>query len=584
MMAKKVFGLLTVLVCLGAFTFPVWAEGDEDTEFDVEIGVGYHFTDYNGYPGKIGEYQVLDHDSTGPDLHFSGTAQNKDLYLDFTGRYDEYNDYEYQFSADYRRIFMQDFGYSRFQHWLDHDPLENLAAHKGAATVSHEDLDVDRDYIIKRTEEKSDTVLNLPFFPGAQINFNYRRQIREGHRQALTISHCSGCHVTSRGREVDEETEDFKVGVTKKFDWLTLVYNYFHREFDERGNTPENVYDDPTHPIKGIDMFDDRIQYGDGVTSYPYDQVPSSEKYSHLVKARASLPGDTTFFGSYIYSNVDNRDAHLEIDSNTYTARVTNNLIPGLNLSFKFRYLDLDNDDVYVDVNEPVSSAGPNAGNPWHYAGSTYNSFDPDFTRESAMSRDVTTLDFDARYQLLKKTSLRLGYEWEQVDRDNYAVDEEGGTETETNTVKVVLNSRPHRKVKARIGYKWQDIDDPFVAVNSVWEDVFFPSSPNPFGTSTQYWERQDARSYSRTNQPTEVNEITADLTWSIQPNLGVTANYRYTDKQNDDVGGSDWEQESHMPSINLWYAPTAQLSFNFSYIYDWTETKALACIPVYNG
>jgi len=42
MMGKKIFALLTVLVFLGAFTFPVWAEGDEDTEFDVEIGAGYH--------------------------------------------------------------------------------------------------------------------------------------------------------------------------------------------------------------------------------------------------------------------------------------------------------------------------------------------------------------------------------------------------------------------------------------------------------------------------------------------------------------------------------------------------------------
>ena len=614
-MERKICVLLTVLAFLGGFSLQVWAQDDGDTEFDVEVGVGYHITDYNGYPGKIGEYQVLDHHSTGPDLHFSGTAQNKDLYLNFDGRYHENNDHEYHFNGDYRRILKQDFSYDRFQHWLDHDGLNNLSATsmggggKYGPKTSHEDFDAGKDYIIKCSEEKSDTVINLPFSKGAQLNVNYRRQIREGHRQALTISHCASCHVTSNGREVDEETEDFKIGATKKFDWLTLSYNYFHREFNERGKSPENPYDDAMHPVDNPNMplgapvdksgnkyFNDRIQY-DGTTR-PYNVVPDSEKDSHLVKVLASLPMDTTFFASYIHSEVDNRnhnpevatDDNLEMDSDTVSARLTNRSFPGLNLSFKFRYLTIDNDDVYVDVNEPNDSpVGPSANSFWYdpaktLAAGQYNSFDPDFTRESAMSRDVTTLGFDARYQLLKKTSLRLGYEWEEVDRDNYAVDEEGGTETETNTVKVVLNSRPHRKVKARIGYKWQDIDDPFVAVNSVWEDVAFPSSPNPFGTSTQYWERQDARSYSRSNQPTEVNEITADLTWSIQPNLGVTANYRYTDKQNDDVGGSDWEQESHMPSINLWYAPTAKLSFNFSYIYDWTETKALACIPVYNG
>jgi len=582
MMAKKVFGLLTVLVFLGAFSFPVWAEDDEDTEFDVEIGVGYHVTDHNNYPGKIGEYEVLDHDSTGPDFHFSGTAQNKDLHLDFDGRYHENNDHEYRFNGDYRRVLIQDFDYQRFEHWLDHDPLENLSARfgdkpagggaleypqdRGGPKVSHEDFDASKDYIIKYSEEKSNTVINLPFSEGVQLNVNYRRQIREGHRQSLAISHCGSCHVTSRGREVDEETEDFKVGVTKKHDWLTVSYNYFHREFDERGEAPENAYDNPTNPHGKGDLYDNRVQYGD--ETLHYDLVPSTEKDSHIVKARAILPADTTLFASYIYSNVDNRHNRLEADSDTVTARVTNNFFPGLNLAGKFRYLSIDNDDVSVDVTEDFGGATP-----WHPGAHT---FEPDFTRESAMSRDVITLGLDARYQLLRRTFLRLGYEWEEIDREHYAV-HETGKETETNTVKVALNSRPHRKVKAKIGYKWQDIDDPFMNVKGAYETD--DATAGDF-----YWERQDNRTANVSNQPTRVNEITADVTWSILQNLSLTANYRYTDKENDETNYSDWEQESHVSSLSLWYAPIAKLSFNLSYIYDWTETETFTCIPVFDG
>jgi len=134
------------------------------------------------------------------------------------------------------------------------------------------------------------------------------------------------------------------------------------------------------------------------------------------------------------------------------------------------------------------------------------------------------------------------------------------------------------------MGYKWQDIDDPFMNVKAAYEDVTFPSSPNPFGTSTQYWERQAARSADLSNQPTEVNEITANLIWSVLHNLSLTASYRYTDKENDETNYSDWEQESHVPSLSLWYAPIPKLSFNLSYIYDWTETETFTCIPVYNG
>ena len=596
-MAKKIFALLTVLVFLGAFTYPVWAEGDEDAEFDVKIGVGYHVTDYNDYPGKIGEYEVLDHDSTGPDFHFSGTAQKKDLYLDFSGRHLEDNDHEYNFSGDYRRIIKQDFSYDIFQHWLDHDGLENLSAYGVASAAhvvtSHEDLDAGKDYIINRSEEKSDTVLNLPFLPGTQLNFNYRRQIREGHRQSLAISHCAACHVTSQARKVDEETEDFKVGFTKKHSWLTVSYNYFHREFDERGDTPVNAYDDPTHPNgTSGDVFDDRVQYGD--ETLQYDLVPSTEKDSHIVKARANLPANTTLFTSYVSSNVENNDNELETDTDTITARITNNYIPGLNLSGKFRYLTIDNDDVNVEINEPLATAGPNNGNPWYdpgapgYGAGWYNSFDPDFTRESAMSRDVTTLGLDARYQLLRRTSIRLGYEWEKIDRDAYAVDEGGETETETDTVRVALNTRPHRKLKAKIGYKWQDIDDPFNNVNGAYENVVFAGStapsPNPWVDSVQYWERHAARTADPSNQPTRVDEITANLTWSIMVNLSLTADYRYTQKENDDTEYTDWEQESHTPSLSLWYAPMPRLSFNFSGIYDLTETEAFSCIPVFDG
>ena len=565
MMRKKIGTLLAVLFFLGFFAFQVWAEGDEESEFDAQAETGFYYTDYNGYPGKVGEYEVLDHGSAGPYVDFSATGIDKNFYLDLGGSYYEDNEYEYQFNADYRRILIQDFSYNSFQHWLDHDPLENLSAYKGGPKVSHQDLEVGKDYIIKRSEEKSDTVFNLPFLQGAQINFNYSRQIREGHQQALTISHCAGCHVTSTGREVDEETEDFKVGVTKKFEWLTLVYNYFHRAFQEHGATPTNDYDDAIHPVSGAD-FSDRVQYDDATLAY--NLVPDSKKDSHLVKVMAKLPQNTTFFGSYIHSNVENCNNHSdvptedsrEMDSDIVTARLTNNsLFPGLNLGLKFRYMSLDNDDVNIDVD--YTTWPPDV--------------DPDFTRESAMSRDVTTIGLDSSYRLTKKTSLKFGYEWDRIDRDNYEVGDSGETTTQENTVKIGVTSRLHRKLKAKISYKWQDIDNPFNNLNAACE-------PANAETGVLYSDRQETRTATLSNQPTGVNEIKADLTWSIKPNLSLTANYRWLDKENDET--SDWQQESHMPSLNLWYAPTAKLSFNLSYVYDWTKTQSLACIPVFDG
>lgn len=582
-MVKKIYSLLVILIFMCFSTFEVWGEAGEESEFNAQIKTGFHISDYNGYGGKVGEYEVFNHGCE-PDVEFNLTNEGENFNFNLGGLYYEHNDQKYHLNADYRRIFIEDFSYNRFQHWLDHDSLKNLSAVGGGPKVSHEDLEMGRDYIIHRSETKSNTVLNLPFFPGAQINFIYRQEVRRGHQQALAISHCAGCHVVARGRRVNEETEDFKTGTSMKFGWLTVVYSYFHRNFNEHGAAPVNNYDEAIHPGTGADVFDDRVQYQNG--NLPYNLVPDSQKDSHLVKVQAKLPKNTNFFGSYINTEVENCHNKSELSLDTLTAKFNNRLLPGLNLNLKFRYMNLDNDDIYIDVNEPLATGGPNAGFPWHdhNPALTYNSFAPDFTRKSAMSRELTTVGFNARYLLTQKTFLRLGYEWEEVDRDDYVVGGGGDTKTEENTIKLAMKSWLHRKLKASIAYKWQNINHPFNNLKAACE-VVDPASTygNPW-TGLQYWERQESRTATLSNQPSDVNEIKTVLTWSIKPNLSLIANYRWIDKENDEIDYSHWKQESHMPSLNLWYAPAGKLSFNFSYVYDQTQTNTPTCIPVFDG
>lgn len=571
---KKTLIMFFALICIVGIASYTWAD-------NIEVEVGYHATDYKDYPGKVGEYKANnDKDSAGINFRLLGDVQDDIFYLGINGHYYEDSDYSYWISGDFKRIFNQEFSGKHFEHWLDHDLMENLSAICGAATVSHEDFNVGKDYMIKYSEHKSGTVLNLPFLPGTQLSLNYRNQKREGHRQSQAISHCAGCHVTSRAREINEETEDLQIGITKKFNWISVAYDYFHREFDENGNTPINYYDDPRHPVKDKPFFDDRVSYGDETLTY--NIVPSVKKDTHTIKTRVELPIDTTIFTSYIHSDVENKNNDLEIESDIIATRITNNSFPGLTLTGKFRYLDIDNDSVNVDINEPKSIAGKNKDYPYHNHKPTltYNGFDPDFTRESAMSRDVITTGFDARYQLFQKTFLNLGYEWEQIDRDHYAVGK-----TEINTVEANLTTKPYRKVKVKVGYKWQDIDDPFANINGVCEAAAFPASTNnPWENSIQYWERQGMRTADVSNQPTRVDEATTSITWSVLQNLSLTTNYRFTDKENNQTNYSNWEQKSHMSTTSLWYALTPKLNFNLSYIYDKTKTQTLASVPVYNG
>ena len=584
-MVKKVLNLLFILGFMGIFAIGAKAEETEKSDFKGKVSAGYHFNDINGSAAKIGEYENLKQGAAdGPDLSFFLKGHGDNFSLDVGGLYGgDKNDQEYYLNGDINRIFLERYEYNRFHHSLDHDPLTNLSAVLGGPKVSHQDFDVGRDYMIYYSEQESNSTINLPFLPGAQISFDYRQQIRRGHKQALTMSKCAACHITSRGRTVNEETEDYKAKAQVKFGWLTLMYNFLHRDFREKANAPMNQYDEAMHPGNGVKMFDDRVQYND--ENLAYSQVPSSKKDSHLIKALAALPKHTSFYLSYLNSDIENRENDLSTDQDVITARITNRLIPGLKLNLDFRYLSLDNDDTYVDVVEPLSVAGANAGFPWdnHNPALPYNSFDPDFTRRSAMSRDVTTVGFNARYRLLKKTTVRLDYEWEKIDRDYYEVDN-GDTETKKNTIKLGLKSRLHRKLKAKISYKRQDIDNPFNNLNAGHE-VVDPSSiyGSPF-TGLQYWERQEDRIATLSNQPTAINEIKTDLHWSIKSNLSLSADFSWIDKKNDETDFSDWEQESYRPSVNLWYAPMERLSFNVSYMYDKTKTDSVIHMPVFDG
>ena len=577
---KKTLFIFFALICIIGISSYAWAK-------PITGEIGYHVIDYKDSSGKIGEYRSDHDDSAGVDFHFLGDIQDDVFYFGLDSNYYGDSEYSYWISGEYKRIFSQEFSGECFEHQLDHDLMENLSASAGGPKTSHEDLSMGEDYMIKYSKYKSATVLKLPFLSGTQLDLNYSNQKRKGHRQSSSISHCAGCHVVSKTREINEETEDFKIGITKKFDWISVAYDYFHREFNENSDTPESAYDDPKHPANGKVWFDDRVSYGD--ETLPYDLVPSMEKNTHTIKTRVELPVDTVLFTSYVHSSVENKNSDLEIESNIISARATNNSVPGLKLVGKFRHLNIINDNVDVDINEPLCGGGKNDWNkdyPYDdhgmpgYGSGGYNSFDPDFIRESAMSRDVTTMGLNARYYLFRKTFLNLDYEWDQIDRRNYAVDK-----TKTNTVKVGLTTRPHRKMKVKVGYKWQDINDPFVNVDGVCENVIFPASTGGcWVDSVQYWERQDERSADVSNQPTKVNEITTNVKWSILQSLSLSTNYQYTEKENDKTNYSDWEQKSHMLVTNLWYAPIPKLNFNLAYIYDKAKTDAFICIPVYDG
>jgi len=590
-MMKKIGIILMSFLCV-VFLSNSWA----DKDINIEVKTGIHGVGVHESKVKVGEYDVLNI-GVQPDISFFLNGKINDLYFSGSGTYYEEEDQQYSASVDIKRYLTQEFTYYRFKHWLDHDPLTNLYAAATTGTnvipplVTYTDIESGRDYSIVRSERESKTTLRIPLELPFELKtfFNYRTEARWGERQALTMSKCSACHVVSRSKRIDEYTEDYNPGFIatyrSKKARVSFSYEYLDREFRENAMAPENYYDRAVHPGSGSNVFDDRVQYQN--TKLPYAHSPRSRKYSHIVKLDSYVPSLSTgmFIGS-VYSETENKEEDLKFNLKTIFTRLSSAMIPGLSFNVHFRYLDLANQSIFVDTNEPVSNAGTNAGHTWADPshGGTYNTIDPDFTRNSAMSRRQYEVGLDMVYLLMKGITLRGSYEWREIKRDHYYVTS-NDKETKEHRAKLAINARfkppvIERPIRATLTYKYKSIDAPFANVKAAFKGETTITSNGAF-SGTQYWELHEMRNLTLTNLPTLTHEIRFDTTVPVYDRLSVTAFYRWIEEKNKAV---EWANKTHMPSLSIWYAPLDKLSFTVSYLYKYGKTNSLLCVPVYDG
>jgi hypothetical protein len=591
---KVLFPVTVILAFLLCFSFALAQEAEKkEGNLDVKFNYGFHWMDWEDYKGKVGEYEDLKRDVL-PDAGIDINGMINRTYLDFHGIYYDENDFSGVTDIDLNRIFREEFYYFRMPHFLEHDPLTNLnaiyrtaAGTPAAPALEFTDLDPNDEYRINYTRVESTSTLRIPFLPGSEIYFDYRKEMRKGHRQVNTLSKCSSCHVVSQSRDIDEYTEDFAPGFSTKFGnekqgWLTLSYSYLKRRFGETGPDPENLYNPAVHPGTGNDVFTNRVQYDQRSGLLPFNVVPSSEKDSHTIKAHGQIPQIATdVFASYVNSSTKNINEENKSDLNSAIGRVTNSLIPGVTLSGKFRWLDIDNDDVFIEVYEqPVASpAGPPAV-PLQYQGlysQAYPAFDPTFDRESAMSRKVYDAELSAKYRLTRHLTLNGKFEWKSTDRDFYEV-----ASDETKTTEYAGSAGlTFRKagLYGKIDYEHREIEDPFANPKAACNLSVFQGAQTAF-SGFQYFQLYNTRRLTLTNLPETKDQVDTSITWSISPYVSLNGNYRFLYESND----FGWDQQSHMPSASLWFTPSPKLNFSLSYLYNYQKTSSIICEPVFQG
>ena len=615
--------LLCSLPLLATSTLAVAEEGSAHLSGNVEIGV--NGIDTHDNPARVNEYPKYRSDDG---VNFAPSVNldylSKDFSLGAEGAFRGPQDQDYALEANIMRVLNLDLDYQVFQHWKDHDTLEALGAtmfgdvagqqprvttdlSAGQVGVPGDTLSVaneryyqelDNDYIIDYREFKGETDLTIPALPNLTFHAGARIETRKGVEQAITMSKCNQCHVQANGKDIDEKTKDYTLGVTGKFGILTVDYEYLNRKFDANNDEPSYNYLSSGLIRDGVADVDTLLYTG----QQPYNDTPDSEKDSHSVEARLDLARDTMLSAGYVHADIesdkDGETGVYSIDDDSLSSKFESFFLKGATRLGSWRFTmtggtyKIDGPDYKVDFparDEMLIADGGHSlyenqdfPNPEHY--------------ESAESRDVTQFGLNAVYRITAGTTLRLGYDYEDVDRD---LDELG--DTTTNTFKVAVKSRLSKKLSARVSYQYQDIDDPFhgedmtgIAQDIGFTDPAYPGLawlntadyvgvyPNPDNSTVYYWNSvYPNRTLDVTNQPDQVHEGKLSSTWAPTGNMAMTVFARVRFEENDDV---DYKQHTYVPGASFYYAPRNDLILTMAYTFNKMKTENQMCVGWYHG
>ncbi len=478
----------------------------------------------------------------------------------------------------------------------------------GRASLLGEDFTPSQDFFVVRKEFENEA--DLKILPNVTIHAGHRLETREGIEQSIGMSKCTSCHITGQARTVDEETEDLKLGATGKFGLLTVDYEFIDRQFENKADDPTRIYDPALSPnpntqyTPGNSTFDNRLLYDYEVGAIPYDSTPESEKQSHVVKARVDLPGDASVVGSYVKADVESNkydsagialnQSKLTTTYDAYGLKASAKLMKGLTLKLHAKVEEIESDPFSYTLTPMNTTSTASLG------GVPDPSFYTDKMRHAAADGETTTVGMDIIYRLARKTTLRLGYDFESLDRE----EEELGS-TDTHTVDASLKTRFGKDISARLAYTFQKIDDPLHNPDaSLYVDPYTgltyfdkDQEPNGAGTIDAVWQPgyligngptygtdyYDLRQADMTNLPESVHEAKFSATWSPSVQFSSTLAVRGRFEENE-LEKSTWEEQTFSPSLSFWYAPTHKLNLTLLYNYLGQRAESKFCQGWYDG
>ncbi len=632
---KRILQYTILALILGLVPMLAWA-GETTGSF----GVGVQGVDIDDSREGAAEYYSADQGGN-PTFNMEFRGDQSNIFYNFKFNFLHEDDLGGQLDLDLKRYFRTKNKYQKFTHWLENDDLVNYnedpdfqfpagMTEKNPYYMAANGKDVfakpgvmgyniavarntswGDDLYLQREEWISDNEFILPGAEFIKIHARYRMEQRTGYEQTKTLSKCGGCHLAADKHKIDEETQDFAIGATAHLGLVTLDYTFLRRSFDE-GSKP------PTHTYMAAGKLQKKMAIDATDGEVIYHATPDSEKDSHIVKAQVSLPMQTAVFGSYVHTEIDNNDAQDHntgdvtvsddpgYDYDAYGLRVTSTPLTFATLSFKYRHEDLDADDVVVEFDDSAyDPQGENsqAVDPENYGLHGYSDEHDGWPweRQSTLSRDVDTYGAEVKFKVLKRTSLLLG--WERVEDDRDAE-----WETTTDTYSIAMNSRYFKDLSLHLKFSYDDIDDPYVNERAAYTDPYkmidwlkanvnpncgppacsVKGLPGPGSPAAgEYYVMYNSRQIDLTSEPEEIYRWQGHASYNITPRIVASVHGNYThEKVKIDAPshGDNFDKDMYAAGCDLFLAPLDNLTFNLAYNYQHMKDEAFLSTPAYGG
>ena len=458
-MTNKI-AVLFILFVFYSLTIPLLLKAEDGLEGSIEIGGA--LTDLDSKSFKYGEYTGVNDDS----VYFAGDVDlsyNRNaFFLDF--RTDN-------IGLDNRSLYLETGRYGRYKLFLEYDEIPKLISNNsqtilngaGSNTLTlpsgwtrysqtttagmSNQLTNNKKDVELRTDRKAYSAGISSSFSDFDFKISFKKEEKEGTKSIGGVIGTNGGTTRSvvLPEPVDYTTDELKAALAYSGEIFQIELGYYLSQFtnENKSLTWENPYnlpitelDDPVTALISLppDNTHNKFSLTGGINLPLASRLSFVGEYGIMEQNDTLFPWSNNSATTYAYSSsLPRGTADAEIDTTHLGLNLSSKPLPKLGLNLKYRYYETQNKTprekwFYVN-NDTGAGVGPAQPQPANEANSEvlYN-LPYDYTQN--------LFKIDASYYLFNGTTLKLGYDYDIIERDYREVNR-----TIENTYRARLNS-----------------------------------------------------------------------------------------------------------------------------------------------